>query len=293
MTIPTIQEALRRASFLLKSAGIESARTEAELLLAYCLGNKRLHFFLHGNSRLSDETFRAYERIVNRRCNNEPLAYITGEKYFYGRPFFVDRRVLIPRPETELLVDRAKSLCAEFYQAGKVGCRVLDLGTGSGILAVSLALELSDCQVYAVDISEEALAVARHNAKLFNVEQHVIFLQGCYFEALKNTEHFRFQLILSNPPYISASELEDLPHSVSGFEPKQALYGGTDGLDAYRYIIKGVGSRIARPGALLLEIGAGQQKAVEEMLKRAKIFNSIHCEFDLAGHPRVIVAQVA
>ncbi len=283
-------EALQRASFCLHEANIDNPRTEAELLLANVLGTDRLRLITAQADLLTDTDYRNFEEAWKRRANHEPLAYITGEKYFYGRPFVIKREVLVPRPETELLVDQAIGWVKGNTDLIKGGLRVLDLGTGSGVLAVTLALELPSAKVWAVDISSAALKLAGHNASLYNLGERVKFLQGSYFDPLDLISPVpRFNLIISNPPYISAAELVGLPASVVKFEPRDALYGGADGLDSYRAILKKISLYVEPPAMLVVEIGSTQAQMVTTLFKNSGLFRLIGCRRDLANHPRAIL----
>jgi len=287
----TIKEALKRASFCLREAGIENPRAESELLLANILGIDRLRLLTAQKELLTDPDYRKFENSLKRRANHEPLAYITGEKYFYGRPFVIKPEVLIPRPETELLIDQAKGWVKGNTDFVQGGLRVLDLGTGSGVLAITLALELPFAEVWAVDIAPAALNLAGQNASLFNLGERVKFLQGSYFDPLGCINPApRFNLIVSNPPYISAAELDRLPASVVRFEPRNALYGGEDGLECYRAILKKISLYVEPPAMLVVEIGSTQAQAVTALFKKSGLFRLIGCRRDLANHPRAILA---
>lgn len=286
----SFKEALQRASFCLHEANIDNPRAEAELLLANVLGTDRLRLITAQTNLLTDTDYRKFKEAWKRRANHEPLAYITGEKYFYGRPFVIKHEVLVPRPETELLVDQAIGWVKGNTDLIKGGLRVLDIGTGSGVLAVTLALELSSAEVWAVDISSAALKLAGHNASLYNLGVRVRFLQGNYFDPLDLINPApRFNLIVSNPPYISTAELAGLPASVVKFEPREALYGGADGLDSYRAILKKISLYVEPPAMLVVEIGSTQAQTVTTLFKNSGLFRLIGCRRDLANHPRVIL----
>lgn len=288
----TIEEALRRASFCLRQAGNEQPRLEAELLLSFCIGRDRLRLKLLQDKPLYDETRACYEETVNRRCTGEPLSYITGEKYFYGRPFSVNKNVLIPRPETEKIIEIAIGRFRVEENKKSLQFNCLDLGTGSGILAVTLAVEFPQWLFWAVDISKEALEIARCNARRLNVIDRIHFLQGNYFDALQGGKAMKFDLIVSNPPYVDQKAMSDLPADVKNFEPSIALNGGKEGLDDHQAIIAGLPGHINKPGLLLLEIGSNQWEAVDTICSQAGIFKSVVCHNDLAGLPRVVEGVV-
>lgn len=289
----TIDEALQRASFSLKKAKIDDSVVEAEILLAFILKTDRLQLYLNKNNLLSRSLYASFLGLVDRRVKGEPVAYITGLKYFYGRPFRVDRRVLIPRPETEMVIERALDHAEIFREKGVSVPYVLDLGTGSGVLAVSLGLELPDAKLYAVDLLPGALNLARLNAKEHGVEEKIAWLEGDYFNALKDRGlDVTFNLVVSNPPYLSADELEDLPRGIKDYEPVEALYGGLDGLDGYRQIIDNLYPYIEVPFTLILEIGSSQELEVKNILEASGLFPVIRCYSDLAGLPRVVEAFI-
>jgi len=293
MDSKTIQEALQGASFCLEQAGLEQSRVEAEILLSNLMKTDPMHLFLNRDREMPSLLDTMYCKAVKRRVNGEPSAYITGNKYFYGYRFIVNRNVLIPRPETELIVESA------LQWVGLVGRRInqpincIDLGTGSGILAITLAKKLPRAAFWAVDLSSAALETAKENAALLNVSDKICFLQGDYYKALlKLKEKPRFNLILSNPPYIRKSELNNLPAEVKDFEPIEALDGGEDGLDGYRSILDGLPQFVRTPALLLLEIGAGRQQEIELLCAKSGLFRSINWCYDLAGHPRVFAGYI-
>lgn len=288
-----IEEALQRASFRLKDAGIEQSRAEAELLLAFCMQTERLQLYLMRTEIMSPEIDIVYRELVERRCSGEPAAYITGEKYFYGRRFLVNRAVLIPRPETEMVIESALKWSALQMKQGQTGINCIDLGTGSGILAITLAIQLPASSITAVDISAAALVQAGINAAEYSVEDKITWYRGSYFDALKDIRPKPFfNLVVSNPPYISSEEMANLPQQIKDHEPIEALHGGEDGLDSYRAILSKLAAYIQRPGLLLLEIGAGQKDRVEKLCLQTGLFRSINWRCDLAGHPRVMEGEI-
>ncbi len=285
----TYEGALKRASFCLREAGIANPRFEAELLLATVLNTDRLRLVTAQPALLEEADCRRFEEALKRRANHEPLAYISGEKYFFGRRFLVNRKVLIPRPETELLIEEALRWLEKSAFGNEKSLRILDLGTGSGNLAITMALELPSAEVWAVDLSPAALQVARQNVSLYRLEERVKIIEGFYFDPLE--DHFQtpsFDLIISNPPYISQAELDELPSSVAAFEPWAALDGGADGLDSYRVILKKLPAHANHPALVMVEIGSTQEQAVIRLFKKRGIFRMIGCRRDLANHPRLI-----
>lgn len=293
MATKNFEEALKRASFCLKQAGVVDSRVEAEILLSHLLKIDRLQLFLNRNRVISPQVEAAFKEAVFRRSRGEPLAYITGEKYFYGYRFMVNRNVLIPRPETELIIEGALKWADQIEAKYGEDISCIDLGTGSGILAVTLALKLPAAAIWAVDLSAAVLDTAKKNAETLTEKNKICFLEGNFFDAL---EHMQtkpsFNLIASNPPYIRQKDLAGLPREVKDFEPIEALNGGKDGLDSYRKILDGLSPYIREPALMLLEIGFGQKKQVEDLCLQTGLFSSIKWRYDLAGHPRILEGYI-
>lgn len=259
----------------LADKGVENARREAEWLLCTATGLNRVGLYLNFDKPLSDDELTAARTLVSRRGRREPLQHILGNQEFDGLSFDVTPAVLIPRHDTETLVEQAFSHVP--------GARsILDIGTGSGCIAVSLARRLPEAAVTAVDISGDALAVARHNAARHDVD--VEFLQGSFFQPVAGR---CFDLIVSNPPYIPSADLAGLQPEVRDFEPRPALDGGEDGLAAYRQIVGAAPNHLVPGGWLLLEVGAGQAADVAELLARAGFTGTIVAT-DPAGIQRVV-----
>lgn len=252
----TIREALAQGAARLQSAGVPDARLDAELLLAHVLREDRLRMRLDGARGLSDEQAERYDALLCRRQTREPLQYIEGEAAFMGLTFRVAPGVLIPRQDTEIL-------CEEALSRMKPGARVLDIGTGSGALAVSLARLGRGAQVTAVDVSDTALSIARDNARRLGAQ--VRFLHSDCFSAVAGE---RFDMIVSNPPYISREEMETLMPEVRR-EPELALAGGEDGLDFYRRIVREAPAHLSEGGCLLFEIGWQQRDAVSALVRES------------------------
>jgi release factor glutamine methyltransferase len=224
-----------------------------------------------------------YRVSPRRRRAGEPVAYIRGQKEFYGRVFHIDRRVLVPRPDTEILVETALRRTT----ASSMGGRYLDLCTGSGCVAVSLARERPTCKVFAVDLSQDALAVAVDNAIRLGAVFQMSFLAGDLFEPLADLPDLRFELITVNPPYIADPEFATLPADVRAFEPRLALSGGPDGLDVMRRAVSGARARLRRGGVLAVEMGAGQADKVKALFEEAG-FTDVVVDKDYGGHARVV-----
>jgi len=263
--------------------GIESPRFEAELLLAHALKIDRMRVIIEPARPLDDGELARYRDLIRRRRSGEPVAYIRGEKEFYGRVFHIDKRVLVPRPDTEILVETA----LRRTMTSSMGGRYLDLCTGSGCVAVSLARERPTCKVFAVDLSPDALDVAVKNAIRLGAVFQMAFLLGDLFEPLARLAGLRFELITANPPYITDPEFATLPADVRGFEPRMALSGGPDGLAVLRRVVAGARTRLRSGGVLAVEMGAGQAEGVKALFVEAG-FTDIAVDKDYGGHERVV-----
>lgn len=272
----TLGAALREATRLLERGGVEPARLTAEVLLAHAVGCPRAYLYAHPERELSRNEWIHFGRYLHERLQGKPTQYITGRQEFYGREFRVTPAVLIPRPETERVVEAA-------LEVGRPPGAVVDVGTGSGAIAVTLALEMG-CAVAATEISRAALEVARENARRLGAP--VRFIQCDLVAALADA---CASLVVSNPPYIPDPEFDSLPREVRDWEPRLALSGGAAGLDCYARLIREA-ARVLRPGGrLILELGAGQAEAVREMLGRG--WSQVRFLEDLAGQVRVAVAR--
>jgi release factor glutamine methyltransferase len=268
----------------LKQAGIQSARLDAEILLGAVLGLTRAQVLARTHT-----TVRRYERnqfaaLIQRRKRGEPVAYILGKKEFYGRDFRVDHRVLIPRPETEELVD----LCLDALE-GRESPRVVDVGVGSGAIAVTIAAEIPGAHVDAVDVSTGALAVAQENARRHGVADRIRFHQGALLEPLAEQEPY--DLIVANLPYIGTSEMETLEPDVRDFEPHQALFAGESGLDLFPPLFEQARAHqsLCPGGVILLEIGYAQGERLAHLAREHfPAASEILIQRDLAGHQRFL-----
>jgi release factor glutamine methyltransferase len=278
----TLRQALQSAQQALSALPHANPELEAALLLCHILHKPRSYLFAWPEQTLSPEQHQNYMRLVERRLSREPIAYITGQREFWSLPLRVNPHTLIPRPETELLVERSIHHLQQKYQP-----RIADLGTGSGAIALALASERPDAAIDATDISTKTLTQARENAKRLGFD-HIAFHQGDWCETLPVDQ--TYDLIVSNPPYIEADD----PHLDQGDlpqEPELALVSGGDGLNAIRTIIRQVSAgRLKSAGWLLLEHGYQQAEAVQKLLHSAG-FIHIATHPDLAGHPRVTEAQ--
>lgn len=281
----TVGRVARWASEDFARRGIESARLEADLLLGDVLGLDRVRLLLAAERELSPDELTRCRSLFQRRRAGEPIAYILGRREFYGRTFHVDQRVLVPRPETELLVEVALRRTAHRHLDG----RALDLCTGSGCVGVTFARERPTWRVTLTDVDPKALAVARDNALRLGAVWGLAFVESDLFDSLPSDR--RFELIASNPPYIPRGEIAELAPTVRDFEPSLALDGGTDGLDFYRRITERAEQHLVRGGILALEVGAGQAANVSSLLERAG-FSGLERAVDYGGHERVVSGKL-
>lgn len=282
-------ELLNRATESLKREGVENPRLNAELLLAHALRVSREGLYVRLNEEVGDAEAAVFHGLVERRLSGEPLQYILGRQEFRSIEFYVDPRVLIPRPETELLVEEAVLILSVFGEERPP--LVLDLGTGSGAIAISLRKERGKAMVVATDLSEEALLVAKQNARKAGVEDGLFWVRGDLFSPFRLCREGIFDLILSNPPYIARADVERLPREIRQYEPRLALDGGEDGLDFHRALVREAFSYLRPGGWMLLELGAGQREKVEALFREKDGFSNVKVRKDLSGIDRVIEAQ--
>ncbi len=272
----TLREVFAKGEQWLLQAGVPEAKLNAWYLFAHCFALTKSQFFLQLSDGAEAETCQRYFELLEKRSQRIPLEYLTGETEFMGLPFFVNENVLIPRQDTECLVEEALLFCE--------GADVLDLCTGSGCIGVSLA-KIGNCKsVTLSDISAEALIVARRNAERNGV--NVTLAESDLFQSLQGC----FDLIVSNPPYICSEEIPKLMPEVREYEPLRALDGSEDGLLFYKSIVGGIGSFLKTGGRLLFEIGADQGEAVSQLMRQAG-FDGIEVKKDLAGLDRVVCGQ--
>jgi release factor glutamine methyltransferase len=274
----TVLEIIKRTAEFLSGKGVESARLNAELLIGHALGRKRMQLYLEFERPLTEPELEKIRPLVRRRAQREPLQYIVGETEFFGLKLKVDRRALIPRPETEYLVELVVAACAT------APGRILDLGTGSGALALALAKTFPDAKVVATDFSQEALALARENAESSGLAERVTWLESNWFAAVPSE---RFDLIVSNPPYLSSEETAQTSPEVRGFEPVHALTGKDDGAGDLLKIISEAPRFLAPAGLLALETGIGQHAHLLASLGNAG-FTRCESKRDLTGRDRYV-----
>jgi len=278
----SIAEALFEATQVLRTAGVPESRREAGSLLAHVIHKDRTFLISHAEEKLEPHAVHEFRDVVERRAAGEPLQYITGQQDFYGRAFRVTPDVLIPRPETELLVESALGLIR--------GSRFCDVGTGSGCIAVTLLCERPDFRGVGVDVSTAALAIAKENAITQRVDQRIELVESDCFDSLPQTTQ-SFDLIVSNPPYVAAGVVAGLQREVKDHEPMVALTPGTDGLSIIRRLITEAPKFLRKDGHLLLEIGFDQGEAVRELIQISK-FKLLEIRPDLQGIPRIVILRM-
>jgi release factor glutamine methyltransferase len=286
----TVLELLNWSTCMLKDHQIENPRLNSELLLARSLNFSREGLYRNLHSPLKQGEIGALERLIQRRISGEPLQYILGHQEFWSIDFKVDPCVLIPRPETELLVEQSLLILSE--NSFKRIPSVLEIGTGSGAIAIALAKEVRNIFLVATDISREALGLASENARSAGVGHQIKFVNGDLFGPLRSSkEEGLFDMILSNPPYIHRLEIQALAREVRDYEPGIALDGGEDGLEFYRRIIPEAPFYLREGGWLLLEVGQGQGPLVSKLIGEEGDFLKPECIPDLSGIGRVVKAQ--
>lgn len=285
----TLKSVLKEAIDMLSLNGIEQARLEAELLLAHVLDMRKEDLIIRPDQELADSQEDNFLHLVERRCRKEPLAYIVGFREFWSLEFKVNSKVLIPRPETEGMIEHLLNLAGE--DAGGQPTRILDIGTGSGILAIVAALEFPKAQVTAVDNSGDALEVAQENALRHQVADRIEFLRMDLMRDWSLPQKDLYDYILSNPPYIASDELEQLMPDVRDYEPRAALDGGPDGLACYRKIIAHA-FLCLKPGShLIFEVGDDQAGSVRKIFEVHGSWDKIEIVQDLSGRDRVVSAR--
>ncbi len=286
----TIQEALRQARARLRTAEISSADLDAAVLLAHILATDRVTLYSYPARTLTPEQFAAFEALIERRLQREPVAYLIGHKEFMGLDFLVDRRALIPRPETELLVEMALAEVRRRGEASFADLRVADIGTGSGAIAIALAaLEPRLPLVYATDISADALALAEENARRLGVAARVRFLQGDLLAPLPEPVN----LLLANLPYVALNEQTILAPDVRDYEPHLALFGADDGLGHLRRLLASA-LPLLKPGAvLLLEFGYDQRARLAELISSLLPGTQMRFISDYAGWDRLVEIRMS
>lgn len=284
----TIQKLLSWTTERLAAKAVDSPRLVAELLLGHVLAMQRVELYAGADQFVAQPEVEHLRQLADRACQGEPIAYLTGKIGFYSLQFHVTHDCMIPRPETELLVERA----IEFLR-GRTGQQLIcDLCTGCGCIAVAIAENFAHARIVATDISEPALRVAAQNVEKYHLKDRIELLCGDLFEPVTTRlAGDKFDLIVCNPPYVSAAEYETLAKSVKDFEPKLALFGGADGLDICRRVIQEAGEYLMPDGALMLEIGFAQGQAIKSLLEQTGTFTEIRIEKDFQNHDRIAIAK--
>jgi release factor glutamine methyltransferase len=281
----TIRELMKSAIEHLQGRGFEEARLNVELLLAHALDLQRIQLYVNFDKPLTPEELKQFRTLYERRLTREPVQYIIGSANFMGLHFTVDPRVLIPRPETETLIEQVMLACQRYPVDEPI--HILEVGTGSGNIAISIAKYVKHSLITAIDISLEALAVAKQNAHLHSVESQIQFACSDIFDQSDEVFQTQYDLLVSNPPYVPKDEWEQLQKEVRDFEPSSALTDGNDGLRFYRQMA-GIISAILKPGgSIVFEVGLDQAETIAEELKRTGLVD-IQITKDLQGMNRVV-----
>ena len=284
----TIGKILKWTEEYFQKYNIENPRLDAEVLLGYVMNKERIFLYVHFDQPLDSEELAKFKECIKKRAMKMPVAYITGVREFMGLDFKVTEATLIPRPDTEILVETAMERLGKIAgnEAGTGKC-FADLGTGSGAICLSILNYMKEIEAVTVDISPKAIAVAKENAEKFAVSDRIEFLEGDFLKPLENKG--KFTAILSNPPYIPKQDILGLESDVKDFEPIGALDGGIDGLDFYRQLLVKSANYIEDGGFLAIEIGINQSQAILEMAKRNLMWGKVEVIKDLAGIDRCVV----
>jgi release factor glutamine methyltransferase len=285
----TILELVQWGTSYLSEKGFDESRLTIELLLGSVLSYRRVDLYTKFEQPLTDAELAEFKKLLQRRLTHEPLQYILGETEFMGMRFVVDRRALIPRPETEVTVETTLEVLQKHY-SGKKEVRILEIGTGSGCIAVSCTKLFPACFVHAHEASNEALEVARANASAHGVESRIVFLLQDFLNTTPDSFSHRFQLIVSNPPYVSEREFRTLQPEIKDFEPSIAVSDGADGLTFYRKIAEIGGDILQQEGIIVVEHAFDQSDAVQNIFSEKK-WRILKTRKDLGGHQRCLVVQ--
>lgn len=280
----TIKEAINQAVIMLKNENIEAPKNKARMLLEATLKKSKEYLIIYDNKEITSQERELYIKNVKRHILGEPIQYITGKQEFMKLNFLVTKDVLIPRQDTEILVEEVINIAKKIENP-----IILDLCTGSGAIAVSLAKYVNNVKIFATDISPKALEIAKKNAEFNGVKNNIDFIESDLFNKIKN---LKFDIIVSNPPYIETDEIKKLTKDVQN-EPIQALDGGKDGLTFYRKIAEDAPEFLNIHGFLCLEIGYNQKQKVKQILEKQKRYINIYCKKDLCENDRVVVAQLS
>lgn len=279
----TIKALINQGIIMLKNEGIESPKNKARAILQHTLKKPREYLIIYDNKEVTNTQREEYIKNIKRLIMGEPLQYITGIQEFMKLKFLVTKDVLIPQPDTEILVEEVISILNNIQNPV-----ILDLCTGSGAIAISLAKYVQNVKIYATDISKKALEIAKQNATLNGVSNNIKFIESNLFDKIKEE---KFDIIVSNPPYISTNDIKKLSKEVQN-EPKLALDGGKDGLDFYRKIAKEGYKYLNRQGYICLEIGYDQKNEVKKIIDNERRYVETYCKKDLCQNDRVIVTRI-
>lgn len=282
-------EVIQRSTAFLEARSVESPRLQVELILARILGLPRLQLYLEFERQLNEAQLDAARQAIRRRAEREPLQHILGTAVFCGLELEVSPDALVPRPETELLAERTWILAKEILAGNAGECRVLDWGTGTGCIAIAVAVNAPGTQVLALDRSPAALAMARRNVQRHACSDRIELLETDGCRSLP--DNLRFHIVVSNPPYVPTAEIDSLAPEVRDHDPRLALDGGTDGLDLYRRLATELRERVTLPGSILLEFGDGQSHSVQEILRDAGwVVAEVHRDY--SGRDRFLLARL-
>lgn len=285
----TIGQLLKEAAEGLQEAGLPTPKLDAEVLLCNLLDVERIHLHIYPEKEVSEEVQRIFWQGIDQRKKHMPIQYIVKKQEFMGLDFHVEEGILIPRGDTEILVEKAMEIYEKNYAPNKV--KIMDIGTGSGAIVVSLAKFISNSTLTAIDISPKALEVARKNASTHGVNHKIRFLEGSLFTPIHGKDEKEgYDFIVSNPPYIPRAVVDTLDPGVKDYEPHLALDGGEDGLEFYREITMGAREYLKKEGWLLFEIGYDQGESVSQLLKMNG-FKDVNVIQDLAGLDRVVLGK--
>ena len=265
---------------------IPNPRLDAEVLLGHLLQKSRLQLYLHFDMPVFQDDLTVFRELIKKRIARTPISYLTNHKEFMSLDFYVDERVLIPRPESEFIVETILKTKEDTTQ------RLLEIGTGSGVIAISLAVNTPEWEIIATDISKDALAVAKKNMEAHDCTERITLLHGDLFEPIKLLASSRFNWIVSNPPYIMTDERENLSPDIQNYEPHIALFAGEDGLSIIRRIIAEAPNYLHPEGRLIFEIGDKQAESVKELLEEQPAYKNYRFIKDYAGKDRVVLATV-
>ncbi len=281
----TVLKLLQWTTDYFQRNNVPEPRSSAEVLLAHVLAEDRLFLYLNYDRPMETNELAAYRACIKRRLGGEPNQYITGLQEFWSLPLRLSPDVLIPRPETEVLVEAV----LEFLDKADPNVDILDLGTGSGAIAIALARELPAARIVATDLSMAALQLAQENAKLHHVDERILFIRGDMFAAIPGASQ-KFKVVVTNPPYISHAEISELPREIRDFEPHHALEGGPDGLAAIRHIIAEAPTVLCQAGALFMEMGADQTESVSALVIDSQRYENYRIIKDYSSLDRVLMA---